>query len=207
MSLRGPKEKKERALGTRLGLKGDRALSPKSAMVRKPYKPGVHGPRGRAKALSEFGLQLREKAKFKIMYGINENNLKEIFRRASAAKGALGAKMLELLEVRLDNVIFQLGWTPSRAAARQLVVHGHIFVNKKKVKSPSFEVRKGDIITVNPNSAELGAFTSRKEVLAKYDAPSWLRLDAAKMEGEMLSQPVDINSPFEINLLVDSFSK
>ncbi len=207
MSLRGPKEKKERALGTRLGLKGDRALSPKSAMVRKPYKPGVHGPRSRAKALSEFGLQLREKAKFKIMYGINENNLKEIFKRASAEKGALGAKMLEILEVRLDNVIFQLGWTPSRAAARQLVIHGHIFVNKKKVKSPSFEVRKGDIITINPNSSAIGAVTSRKEVLAKYDAPSWLRLDAEKMEGEMLSQPVDINSPFEINLLVDSFSK
>jgi len=207
MSLRGPKEKKERALGTRLGLKGDRAMSPKSAMVRKPYKPGAHGPRGRAKALSEFGLQLREKNKFKIMYGLNDGNLKKIFVRASATKGELGAKMLAIIEVRLDNVVFQLGWTPSRAAARQLVIHGHVFVNKKKVKSPGFEVKKGDIISINPNSADIMAVTSRKEILAKYDAPSWLRLDAAKMEGEMLTEPTDINSPFEINLLVDSFSK
>ena len=125
----GPKEKKERALGVRLGLKGDRALSPKSAAVRKPYRPGVHGPNGRAKALSEFGLQLREKSKFKIAYGLNEANLKKIFNKAQATKGATGAKMLEIIELRIDNVVFQLGWTPSRGAARQLVVHGHIFVN------------------------------------------------------------------------------
>ncbi len=114
--MRGPKEKKERALGVRLGLKGDRALSPKSAAVRKPYRPGVHGPNGRTKALSEFGLQLREKSKFKIAYGLNENNLKKIFTEAQAAKGALGAKMLEIIELRLDNVVFQLGWALSSLA-------------------------------------------------------------------------------------------
>jgi small subunit ribosomal protein S4 len=207
MSLRGPKEKKERALGTRLGLKGDRALSPKAAAVRKPYRPGVHGPNSRPKALSEFGLQLREKNKFKIAYGINEDNLKKIFVRAQRAKGALGQKMLELLERRLDNVIFQLGWTPSRAAARQLVRHGHVFVNKKKVKSPGYEVEKGDLIALNPASASIAAIAVRKEIIAKYDAPSWLRMDADKMEGEVLSGPTDLNPPFEINLLVDSFSK
>ncbi len=88
--MRGPKEKKERALGVRLGLKGDRAMSPKSALTRKPYKPGAHGPNGRPKALSEFGLQLREKAKFKIAYGVNENNMKRLFSMATAAKGASG---------------------------------------------------------------------------------------------------------------------
>lgn len=207
MSLRGPKEKKERALGTRLGLKGDRALSPKSALLRKPYKPGAHGPTGRPKALSEFGLQLREKNKFKIMYGINEQNLRKVFFRAQAAKGALGAKMLEILERRLDNVVFQLGWTPSRAAARQLVLHGHVFVNKKKVKSPGYEVETGDVITMNPASDAIAAITSRKETIQKYEAPSWLRMDAAKMEGAVLGAPTDLNSPFEINLLVDSFSK
>ena len=207
MSLRGPKEKKERALGVRLGLKGDRALSPKAAAVRKPYRPGAHGPTGRQKALSEFGLQLREKNKFKIMYGINEQNLRNIFVRAQEAKGALGQKMLEILEVRLDNVIFQLGWTPSRAAARQLVLHGHVFVNKKKVKSPGFEVKKGDIITINPASSTIAAITLRKEVIQKYDAPAWLRMDAEKMEGEVLGAPADLNPPFEINLLVDSFIK
>ena len=207
MSLRGPKEKKERALGVRLGLKGERALSPKSAAVRKPYKPGAHGPTGRSKALSEFGLQLREKNKFKIMYGLNEENLKRIFTRAQATKGALGAKMLEIMECRLDNVVFQLGWTPSRAAARQLVFHGHVFVNKRKVKSPGYEVEKGDIITINPASNAIAAIVSRKELIEKYEAPSWLRMDAGKLEGEVLSAPTDLNPPFEINLLVDSFSK
>lgn len=207
MSLRGPKEKKERALGVRLGLKGDRALSPKAAAVRKPYRPGAHGPNSRPKALSEFGLQLREKNKFKIAYGLNEENLRKIFERAQAAKGALGAKMLELMERRLDNVVFQLGWTPSRAAARQLVLHGHVFVNKRKVKSPGYEVEQGDVITINPASGSIAALASRKELIQKYDAPSWLRMDADKLEGEILSAPTDLNPPFEINLLVDSFSK
>src|SRR5580704_118612 len=131
--MRGPKEKKERALGVRLGLKGDRAMSPKSALTRKPYKPGPHGPRSRAKALSEFGLQLREKSKFKIAYGVNENNMKRLFAMASETKGESGAKMLELLESRLDSVVFWLAFAVSRGAARQLVVQGHITVNGKKV--------------------------------------------------------------------------
>jgi len=207
MSIHGPKEKKERALGVRLGLKGDRAMSPKSAMVRKPYKPGVHGPNGRPKALSEFGLQLREKNKFKIAYGLNERTLRQVFTHAQAAKGATGAKMLEILEMRLDNAVFQLGWAPSRAAARQLIVHGHIFVNKKKVRSPGYGLRKGDVVGVNPASIAKAAFASRKEFLKQYDAPSWLRMDAEKMEGEVLNAPADLNPPFEINLLVDSFSK
>jgi small subunit ribosomal protein S4 len=205
--MRGPKEKKERALGVRLGLKGDRAMSPKSALARKPYRPGVHGPRSRPKALSEFGLQLREKNKFKIAYGVNENNMKRLFTMATAAKGASGARVLELLESRLDSVVFLLGWGVSRAAARQLVVQGHITVNKKKVVSPGYQLRKGDAIGVRAASKENKAFTDRAEMLKKYDAPSWLRMDPDKLEGEVLSAPTDLNPPFEINLLVDSFSK
>src|SRR5579863_5415723 len=117
--MTGPKEKRERALRVQLGLKGDRATSPKSSFLRKPYKPGVHGPRGRVRALSEFGLQLREKSKFKLSYGVNENNLKRLFKMSQAAKGANGAKMLEFLERRVDNVVFQLGFAPSRGAGRQ----------------------------------------------------------------------------------------
>ena len=207
MSTRGPKEKKERALGVRLGLKGDRAMSPKSALTRKPYKPGVHGPRSRPKALSEFGLQLREKAKFKIAYGVNENNMKRLFTMAQAAKGASGMRVLELLESRLDSVVFLLGWAVSRAAARQLVVQGHITVNKKKVVSPGYQLRKGDVVAVRAASKENKTFTDRLELIKKYDAPSWLRMDPDKLEGEVLSAPTDLNPPFEINLLVDSFSK
>jgi small subunit ribosomal protein S4 len=205
--MRGPKEKKERALGVRLGLKGDRAMSPKSALTRKPYKPGVHGPRSRPKALSEFGLQLREKAKFKIAYGVNENNMKRLFTMAQAAKGASGMRVLELLESRLDSVVFLLGWAVSRAAARQLVVQGHITVNKKKVVSPGYQLRKGDVVAVRAASKENKTFTDRLELIKRYDAPSWLRMDPDKLEGEILSAPTDLNPPFEINLLVDSFSK
>jgi small subunit ribosomal protein S4 len=205
--MRGPQEKKERALGVSLGLKGERATSPKSARVRKPYRPGVHGPRSRPKALSEFGLQLREKNKFKIAYGVNENTMKRLFTMAQAAKGASGAKILELLETRLDSVVFLLGFAVSRSAARQLVVQGHITVNKKKVVSPGYQLRVKDIIGVRIASKENKNFEDRKEILQKYEAPSWLRMDAAKLEGEVLSAPVDINPPFEINLLVDSFSK
>ena len=204
----GPKEKRERALGVRLGLKGDRALSPKSAVVRKPYKPGVHGPRARQRALSEFGLQLREKSKFKLSYGVDERNMKRIFGMAQIAKGATGAKMLELLERRLDNVIFQLGFTPTRGSARQLVSHGHVNVNKKKVRSPGFQVKyRKDIISIREGSLTKAGLGKRKEMLKKFEPPAWLRLDADKMEGEVLSYPSDMNPPFEINLLVESFSK
>jgi small subunit ribosomal protein S4 len=205
--MMGPKEKKERALGERLGLKGDRALSPKSAMVRKPYKPGVHGPRGRNRPPSEFGLQIREKRKFKLTYGVDERNLKRIFGMAVLAKGASGAKMLEFLERRLDNVVYRLGFTPTRGAARQLVSHGHITVNKKKVTSPGFSVRTGDVVGVRVASEAKGAFTQRKEILKKYEPPAWLALHPEKMEGQVLSPPVATDIPFEINLLVESFSK
>ncbi len=203
----GPKEKHERALGTRLGLKGDRALSPKSSMIRKPYRPGVHGQKSRPRSLSEFGLQSREKSKFKISYGVDDRNLRRLFGIASAAKGANGAKMIELLERRLDNAIFRLGFTPSRGGARQLVSHGHITVNGKKVTSPGYSVGVGDVIGVRGASASKGAFTTRKEILEKYDAPAWLKLDATKLTGTVLSLPADTEMPFEINLLVEAFNK
>lgn len=205
--MKGPKEKKERALGVRLGLKGDRAASPKSALVRKPYRPGPHGPNGRPRALSEFGLQLREKNKFKISYGVNENNLKRLFAIAQETKGESGQKLLELLESRLDSVVFLLGWAVSRAAARQLVVQGHITVNKRKVTSPGYQLKKGDKVGVRTESKSKKTFTERAELIKKYDAPSWLRMDPVLLEGELLSAPTDLNPPFEINLLVDSFSK
>ena len=203
----GPKEKRERALGMSLGLKGDRGTSPKSALMRKPYRPGVHGPKSRPRTLSEFGLQLREKSKFKLAYGVDERNLRRLFSIAAAEKGANGAKLIELLERRLDNVVYRLGFVPTRLAARQLVLQGHIIVNGRKVVSPGYEVRVGDRVGARTESKQKGAFTSRKEILAKYDAPAWLRLDPEKLEGEVLSIPEGVEIPFEINLLVESFSK
>lgn len=203
----GPKEKRERALGGPLGLKGDRAMSPKSALVRKPYRPGVHGPKSRPRTLSEFGLQLREKSKFKLAYGVDERNLRRLFSIAAAERGANGAKLIELLERRVDNVLFRLGFAPTRLAARQLVLQGHIAVNGRKVVSPGYEVRVGDRVAVREGSKQKGMLVRRKDVLEKYDPPAWLRLDAGKMEGEILSLPADTELPFEINLLIESFSK
>jgi small subunit ribosomal protein S4 len=205
--MMGPKEKHERALGVRLGLKGERCATPKCAMVRKPYKPGVHGPRGRQKALSEFGLQLREKSKFKLTYGIDEKNLRRIFNQTVAKKQALGAGMLVFLERRLDNVVYRLGLAPSRGAARQLVVQGHIAVNGRKVVSPGFEVKANNVINVREGSLAMGAIAKRRDMLKKYDAPAWLHLDPEKLEGRVLSLPADVETPFEINLLVEAFSK
>jgi small subunit ribosomal protein S4 len=203
----GPKEKRERALGGSLGLKGDRAMSPKSALVRKPYRPGVHGPKSRPRALSEFGLQLREKSKFKLAYGVDERNLRRLFSIAAAERGANGAKLIELLERRLDNVLFRLGFAPTRLAARQLVLQGHVAVNGRKVVSPGYELRVGDRAAIREGSRKKGMISGRIDILKKYDPPAWLRLDPEKFEGEVLSLPADIELPFEINLLIESFSK
>ena len=205
--MTGPKEKRERALGMSLGLKGERGMTPKSALLRKPYKPGVHGPRGRVRALSEFGLQLREKSKFKLTYGVDEKNLKRLFKMAEEAKGSVGTKLLEFLERRLDNVVYRLGFTPSRLASRQLVLHGHITVNGKKVFSPGYTVKTGDIVAVRAGGEAMVHLVKRHEILKTHETPPWLKLHPEKMEGQVLSPPSDLNPPFEINLLVESFSK
>ncbi len=203
----GPKEKKERALGEHLHLKGERCNSPKCAMIRKPYKPGVHGPRGRRKNLSDFGRQLQEKQKFKLVYGIDERGLLRLFIQAQKRKGSTAAEFLRLLELRLDNVLYRLGLASSRTVARQLVVHGHILVNKKRVRSPGYQVRVNDVIAIRPESQSHKNFEPLKETLKKYEVPSWLLLNADAKEGKVLSLPDQIESPFEINLLVESFSK
>lgn len=206
--MTGAKEKIERALGERLGLKGERCASPKCAAVRKPYKPGMHGnSKGRRSQLSEFGRQIREKRKFKVSYGIDERNLRNLFELAEKSKGSTADRLIELFERRLDNVVFRLGVAPSRGAARQLVVHGHITVNQKKVHSPNFLVRAGDIIGISPGSETTTAITKRKEYLAKVEPPAWLHLDPGKVEGKVLALPQNEPAPFDINLLVESFNK
>lgn len=203
----GPKERKERALGVSLQLKGTRSGSPKSAVIRKPYRPGAHGKTGRRKQLSDFGRQIQEKQKFKLTYGIDERGLRRLFAIASRAKGSNAVRLLELLETRLDNAIYRLGFAPSRSGSRQLVTQGHIFVNKKRVRSPGYQLAVNDIITIRPESASKGAFRELPESLKQRDLPSWLALDPAKLEGRIIALPSDEKSPFEISLLVESFSK
>ena len=203
----GPKEKLERGLGGSLGLKGDRGMSPKSALVRKPYKPGMHGPRARPRAMSEFGLQIKEKRKVKLTYGVDDRGLARIFVMARVAKGATGAKMIEFLERRIDNVVYRLGFAPTRLAARQFVSHGHVTVNKKRVTSPGYTVRKGDVVAVREGSETTTAIAKRRELLKKWDPPAWLSLHPEKLEGTVVEMPVTPDIPFEMNVLVESFSK
>ena len=205
--VRGPKERKERALGVRLQLKGERCSSPKCAMVRKPYKPGVHGQSRRRKALSDFGLQLMEKQKCKVSYGITEKTLRQIFRKAEKQTGSTSELIVRALESRLDNTIFRLGFAPSRSMARQLVRHGHILVNGKKVFSPGFEVKNGQTIGVRKESLEYTHFKNIKESLKKYEPVGWLQVDPGKIEGKVIAIPSDMEPPFEIGLVVESFSK
>ncbi|MEK7193334.1 MAG: 30S ribosomal protein S4 [Patescibacteria group bacterium] len=201
------KEKKERSLGEHLQIKGDRCNSPKCALVRKPYRPGVHGHKRQRKALSEYGQQLKEKQKFKVSYGVDEKELRNIFKKAAEYSGSTSARLIELLERRLDNVLFRIGFAPSRSAAHQLIVHGHVLVNGKRTRSPGFLVRVKDVMSFRPESKNLGAVKMLPERLKNYDGPAWLSVDKDKMEGRVLSLPDNVALPFNVNLLVESFSK
>jgi len=206
---RGPKEKKERALGQKLGLKAERSMSPKSATVRKPYKPGQHGvnSKRRARGLSDFGLQLKEKQKMKISFGLTEIQLKEILKKAIKAKLNTKEKLINLLERRLDNVVFRLGLAPTRLVARKMIIDGHITVNGRKVTYPNFAVKIKDLISINPNSKNSGQFKNLLEKLKKYEAPVWLILNPEKLEGQIGSAPADIDLPFDFNMIVEFYSK
>lgn len=207
--MMGPKEKKERALGEHLHLKGQRCAGPKCALVRRPFRPGVHGHKRQRKNLSDFGRQIREKQKFKISYGVDERNLKSLFARAGkgSAKSSVSDIVLQLLERRLDNVVFRLGIAPSRPAARQLLVHGHILVNGVRVVSPGFQVKPKDAITIRPESMGNTAIKSIREGLKGYEIPEWLELNKETLEASVVKVPTNIEIPFEVNLLVESFSK
>lgn len=204
--LRGrPKEKYERALGERLHLKGERCDSPKCAAVRKPYRPGMHGKK-RRRRISDYGKQLQEKQKFKISYGMTERTLRRLFNEAHESSESTADKLLELMERRLDNVVYRLGLAPSRAAARQSVVHGHVQVNGSRVKAPSYQVAQGDVVSIHPNSREYHQFNQLSEKLDATQVPSWLSLVVDKLEGTVVALPEE-KPPFEIHLLVESFSK
>jgi len=205
--MRGPKEKKERALGERLGLKAERCLSPKCAMVRKPYKPGVHGQSKRPRNLSEFGIQLKEKQKIKITYDIKESQLRDIFKKATKAKKVTGTKVFELLESRLDNVVFRSSLALSRTIARQVIIHGHILVNGRKVISPGFEVSPGNLVSVKESSKEKGVFKRIAEISKKIDTPTWIVLDKDKFEAKIAALPSESDIPFDVNMVVDYYSK
>jgi len=205
--MRKPKEKRERFLRERLQLKGERSSSPKAAIVRKPYPPGQHGPNSRPGKLSEFGRQIREKQKFKLSYGLTERSLLRLFNEATKDRLPTAQKMMELFERRLDNAVFRLGFAPSRSAARALIRHGHIQINGKTTRAQGFSVDTGDRIGFREGSKAKSQIQKNMEALKRFDPPSWLSLDAAKLEGQVLDRPREIEAPYDISLLVQSFSK
>lgn len=206
----GPVCKICRREGLKLLLKGDRCFTPKCAMEpnKRPYAPGQHQQQRRRK-VSEFGMQLREKQKAKAIYGVLERQFRKLFAEAERRQGATGENLLQLLETRLDNVVYRLGFADSRRQARQLVRHGHFDVNGRKTDIPSFLVKPGDIIAVREASRKLDIFNTAMENVSSKSIPSWLSIDSAAMAGRVLSLPTrsDVDAVLNEQLIVEYYSR
>lgn len=200
------KEKRERSLGAKLFLKANRCTSPKCVTTRVPYGPGAHGKNRRGSS-SEVSVQLREKQRIKATYGIREQAMRKIFADASRNPGVTGEMIISLLERRLDSVFYRLGFALSRSVARQLVGHGHVTVNGRRVDIPSYRVKVGDVVGVRKESREHPALKDLAERIKKYEAPVWLNLDKEKWEGKVVSLPKDVDQSFDVHLVVDYYSK
>ncbi len=194
----------------KLYLKGERCYTPKCAFERRPYPPGIHGQATRfRRKQSDYALQLREKQKVKRIYGVLERQFRNYFKEASRRKGLTGTMLLSILESRLDNVIYRLGFADSRAQARQLVRHGHFEVNGRKVNIPSYRVKPGDIIRVREKSRKNAFFRDRADILAERQIPDWLELDVENMTGRVLTRPQrhHIDLPINEQLIVEYYSR
>ena len=193
--------------GTKLFLKGDRCLSGKCALEKRPNVPGQHGA-GR-KNVKEYGLQLREKQKAKRYYGVLESQFKGYFEKADKTEGVTGENLLSLLERRLDNVVYRIGLADSRKEARQFVTHGHFRLNGKKVTIPSLIVRAGDVITLREESRSSEKFKNLIEALDTRLTPKWIELDKAQVVAKVAALPArdDVDFPFEEHLIVELYSK
>ena len=201
----GPSCRLCRREGQKLFLKGERCYSGKCALEKRAYAPGQHG-QNRKKA-SNYGLQLREKQKAKRFYGLQETQFRNYFDKAARKPGMTGANLLIMLETRLDNTVFRMGFASSRKEARQLVTHGHFTVNGKKVDIPSAAVKAGDVIAVKAKSTSSPKFKEIKEMTIS--TPEWVTMDVNKLEGKVLSIPTRemIDTPVAEHLIVELYSK
>jgi small subunit ribosomal protein S4 len=194
----------------KLFLKGERCLGPKCAIERRNYPPGDHGKKATfRRKVSDYGRQLREKQKARRIYGVMEKQFRRYFNEATRRKGLTGATLLMILESRLDNVVYRLGFADSRAQARQLVRHGHFEVNSRKTDIPSYHVMPGDVITVRENSRGKPYFKDRSQIAESSRVPEWLTIDLAAMSGSMASEPSreDIEIPLNEQLIVEYYSR
>ena len=192
----------------KLFLKGSRFLSAKCSFEKRSYAPGQHGL-GRRSKLSEYGVQLRMKQKVKRIYGLLEAQFRTYYEKSSQQKGVTGENLLKMLESRLDNVVYRLGFAPSRKAARQMVLHSHFLVNGRHVNVPSYILRPGDIVTVREKSRKLAIIHETMRRIKDDVLVPWLRLDKAKMEGEFVDLPHRQDIPIDVqeNLIVELYSK
>ena len=190
-----------------LSLKGERCFTDKCAIKRRQYPPGQHG-QGRVK-VTDYGTQLREKQKVRRIYGILEKQFRGYFEKADRMKGVTGENLLSLLETRLDNVIYRLGFASSRGEARILVRHSHFTVNGRKVNIPSYQVRPGSIIELREKSRAIACINESLDAVVRRGMPQWLELDKAAYKGVMKSVPVreDITMPIQEQLIVELYSK
>ncbi|MDD6311878.1 MAG: 30S ribosomal protein S4 [Firmicutes bacterium] len=203
----GPACRQCRREGTKMFLKGDRCFSDKCAIQRRNTVPGQHG--ASRKMMKEYGLQLREKQKAKRYYGVLENQFRNYFKKADAKEGMTGENLLTLIERRLDNVVYRIGFCDSRRDARQLVRHGHFTVNGKKANIPSIILKQGDVVAVTETSKSNAKFKAIAETLDSKTAPKWLAVDKAKLCATVAELPErdDIDFDIEEHLIVELYSK
>ena len=196
-----------RAEGAKLFLKGDRCYTEKCGLTKRNSKPGQHGTR-RGK-MSEYGLRLREKQKLRRFYGINETQFSTIYRKATGMAGQTGHNFLQLLERRLDNVVYRLGLGVSRSQARQLIIHGHFTVNGRKLDIPSALLRVGDVIAVAEGSRDVQTIKENAEASASRSIPAWLEFNPEAMSGSLVAVPVreQIDVPVNEQLVVEFYAR
>ncbi|MFH0928630.1 MAG: 30S ribosomal protein S4 [bacterium] len=198
-----PKHKRCRALGEKI------CQSEKCPVTRRSYPPGVHGPNKGKSKKSTYGIQLREKQKAKWLYGIMERQFRNYFTEALKNVGNTGERLVQLLETRLDNTVYRLGFAATRRQARQLVNHGFFTVNGREVNIASYQVKPGEVIGVKNTKAPKKIFGGLEDRLTKKQTPSWLTLDTEKLEGKVLSRPIgeDLKQSFDPKLIVELYSR
>ncbi len=207
---RGPVCRLCRREGMKLFLKGERCYGTACAIEKRNYFPGQHGKTSRPKRLQGYGLQLREKQKVRRIYGILEQQFRNYYRKAAKMKGVVGENLLSLLERRLDNAVFRMGLGSSRSQARQVVRHGHVEVNGRKVNIPSYLVRPGDQIAVRENSRKHGGVTATLETTEHLLVPSWLEVDRENLSGKVTGLPRRdelVQIPINEQLIVELYSR
>lgn len=203
----GPVCKQCRREGVKLFLKGSRCLGPKCAIEKRAYPPGMHGQR-RHKP-TEYSIQLREKQKVRRIYGVLERQFRKIYAEAERLPGATGENLLRLLELRLDNVVYRLGFADSRRQARQLVIHGHFTVNNRRVNVPSMVLKAGDVVAVAERSKGLNYFQDLAKNIARKSVPGWMSLDPKALSGKIVSVPnrADMDTSIQEQLIVEFYSR